>query len=163
MITIKLTKRLVATAVVGVALVIGAVLVASLKGDEKPSITTNPPPQDEEPQDAQVDPAPDEDTPPPSSDNVAPDDDQDDQEDPELPDDDEDGPANGDEDDPEDDGKGHGLQNAIQAHMRNMEKFESKGKSCPPGLENSLQLLMELYEGQLSGEKTHGNANGHDK
>ncbi len=151
MITIKLTKRLLATAVVGVALVIGAVLVASLKGDEKPTITTNPPPADEEPQDAQVDPTPD---------DVVPDDDQDD---PELPDDDEDGPGDDDEDDPEDEGKAHGLQNAIQAHIRNMEKAEMKGKSCPPGLENSLQLLTEMYAGLLAGEKVHGNANGHDK
>lgn len=156
MITIKLTKRLLATAVVGIALVIGAVLVASLKGDEKPTITTNPPPVDEEPQDAQVDPTPDDETPPPPPDDVVPDDDdQDDPDDPELPDDDEDGPG--------DEGKAHGLQNAIQAHIRNMEKFESKGKSCPPGLENSLQLLTEMYAGLLAGEKVHGNANGHDK
>lgn len=163
-IRIKLKKRLVATAVMGMVLLMGVVLVASLNGDDKPVITTNPPPADEEPQDAQVDPAPDAETLPPASDDYQ-DEDQDDPCDPELPEDDEDGAVDDDEDDASEDdgGKAHGLQIAIQAHIKNMEKAEMKGKSVPPGLQNSLQLLTEMYAGLLVGEKDSGNANGHNK
>jgi len=169
-ISIKFNRRLLATAVAGLALVISAVMVASMNGDDKPAVTTNPPlAADEEPQDAQVDPTPDAETLPPTNDDPdeVPDDDQgedqDDPDDPELPEDDEDGPGDDDEDDPEDEGKAHGLQTAIQAHIKNMEKTEMKGKSTPAGLENSLQLLTEMYAGLLAGEKESGNANGHNK
>jgi len=149
-----LNRRLLATAVAGFVLVVSAILVASMDGNDKPVVTTNPPPADgDEPQNAQVNPTPDaETTPPPDdADDVANDDqeeDQDDQDEPELP---------------EDEGKAHGLQTAIQAHIKNMEKTEMKGKSTPPGLESSLQLLTEMYAGVLAGEKASGNANGHNK
>ena len=157
MITIKFKRRLLATAVVGMALVIGAVLVVSMKGDDKPIITTNPPPDDEEPQDAQVDPADDAET------LVSPDDLEDDPDDPELPGNDENGPGDNGEDDPEKEGKAHGLQTAIQAHVETMEKAEMKGQSVPTGLQNSLQVLTEMYAGVEAGEKVTGNANGHNR
>ncbi len=157
-----MNRRLLATAMVGIALVISAVLVVSMKGDDKPTITTNPPPADEEPQDAQVDPTPDAETLPPP-----PDDDQndyqDDPDDPELPVEDEDGPGDDDEEDPEEKGRARGLEKAIQAHIRNLEKADMNGKSSPPGLQNSLQLLTEMYAGVLAGEKASGNAKGHNK
>jgi len=156
-ITIKFKRRLLATAVVGIALVIGAVLVVSMKGEDKPTITTNPPPDDEEPQDAQVDPADDAET------MVSPDESEDDPDDPELPDDDENGPGDNGEDDPETNGKAHGLQTAIQAHVETMEKTEMKGQSVPTGLHNSLQVLTEVYAGVAAGEKITGNANGHNR
>lgn len=171
--TIKLSRRLLATALVGAALVISAIMVASLKGDDKPVINVENPPADEEPQDAQVDPTPDiQDLPDTSDDdqNTDDDEDQDDPDDPELPDDD--------EDDPEDDDKATGLGRAIQAHVRNMEKMEQKGKSTPPGLQHSLELLTQMYNDLLSGDedavdddpadqkdngKHNGNANGHNQ
>jgi len=174
-ISIKLSRRLLATALVGVALVISAIMVASLKGDDKPTINVETPPADEEPQeDAQVNPTPDiQDLPDTSDDDQNTDDDeeQDDPDDPELPDDD--------EDDPEDDDKATGLGRAIQAHVRNMEKMEQKGKSTPPGLQHSLELLTQMYNDLLSGDegdaddsdpvdhpdngKHNGNANGHNQ
>lgn len=167
MISIKFKRRLLATAFVGIALVISAVLVLSLNGDDKPVVTTNPPAVDDEPQDAQVNPTPDEeDEAPVDEPDVVndddQDDDQDDQEDPELPDDD-DGPGDEDEDDPESCGKAHGLQMAIDAHVRNIEKMEMKNKTAPPGLQHSLELLMDKLADVLSGEKNCGKGKGHDK
>ncbi len=156
MITIKFKRRLLATAVVGMALVIGAVLVVSMKGEDKPIITTNPPPDDEEPQDAQVDPADDAET------MVSPDDPEDDPDDPEVPGDGN-GPGDNGEDDPERNGEAHGLLTAIQAHVETMEKTEMKGQSVPTGLQNSLQVLTEVYAGVVAGEKTVDNANGHNR
>jgi hypothetical protein len=47
--SIHIKKRLLAIAVVGAVLVISAVMVASLKGNDKPEITTNPPTDNEQP------------------------------------------------------------------------------------------------------------------
>lgn len=168
MIRIKFNRRLLATAFVGIALVISAALVVSLRGDDKPVITTNPPAADEEPQDAQVNPTPEEDVQPPSDDSDATDDEdqsdyQDTPDEPETPDDDEDGPGDDEEDEPEDEGKAHGIQNAIDAHLKNIERMEMKNKTTPPGLQHSLELLEDKYADMMSGEHNNGQGKGKNK
>jgi len=152
-ITIKLKRRLLATAVMGIALVACAVLVVSMNGDDKPVITTNPPPADEEPQDAQVNPTTDAEALSPP---------EDDQDDPAPPGNDEKPGDNG-EDDPVCEGKAFGLQTAIQAHVEAKEKTAMKGMSTPSGLENSLQLLTEMYAGVVAGDRVAESDNGHNR
>ena len=56
MIQIKISKRLLATAFVGTALVISAVFVVSMRGNDKPGIETNPPADDTQPDNSPVTP-----------------------------------------------------------------------------------------------------------
>lgn len=140
MILIKLKKRMLVLATVGAALILGVAMIVSLKGDDKPAITTNPPPADDEPvDDAPVTPA-DEDTyVPPTLD-----DDDDVADEPEVPGDDDTGPGD-DDDDSSDNDKARGLARAAQVHQRNMDRMMDKGKTAPQGLVQSMEMLAEKY------------------
>ena len=163
-------KRLLAIAVIGAVLAFSAVMVASLKGNDKPGIEVNPPTEDEQPastpqpavyytdspddywiikphpQFPQVKPAD------PASDTDEDDDDTDEGN----------GNGNGNGNDngngngQSDADKKHGLERAIEVHLRNMDKKqdakngESSSSQDGKGLENSLAHLQENLEKQTS-------------
>lgn len=157
MILIKHKKRLLVLATVVAALILGVAMIVSLKGDDKPAITNDPPAADDEPvDDAPVTPA-DEPYVPPTADE---DDDVDD--DPELPGDDDAGPGDDDDDSPDDE-KARGLARAAQVHMRNLEKLSDKGKSAPQGLIQSTQMLAEKLAALQADELSDLDNNGKHK
>jgi len=142
-ILINLKKKLLATAAVGAVLIVSAVLVASLKGNDKPAIETNPP-ADDEPPASNTEPDTDPDLPAEPATDVP--DEGDDDGSPTPPDDSEDDDDSSDADD----GKKKGLERAYQVHLRNMEKhmekFAAKGMTAsaadlPPGLVHSTVKL----------------------
>lgn len=154
MILIKLRRRLLVIAAVGAALIVAATAIVTLKGNDTPSITTNPPAEDELPTDAPVTPAEDNDVPETSpSDDYEPDEDDDtgDSE-PEVPGDDDTGPGD-DDTTPSDDAKARGLARAIEVHERNMAKMAFKGKTAPPGLHMSMESLEVKYAAMLANEQ----------
>jgi len=160
-IRIKFSKRLLATAVVGAVLVISTALIVSLRGDEKPTVTTNPPAADNEPTVSPVTPVATTDTPP-STDQIVP-------TEPEEPTNERPGHGNhngngngngntGDNDDSStaNDGKARGLARALEVHLRNKEKMTMKGKTVPQGLADStaqLQIMLDMHVGNdLAGQ-----------
>ena len=156
--SINTKKRLLALAVVGAVLVISAVSIASLKGNDKPEIETNPPADNEQPASTpqkavHYTDSPDEQTEwgrlhGPQAKTVQPDDDDEDDED---DDDQGNGNGNGNGNGQSDADKTHGLERAIEVHLRNMEKQDANGgehKSTNDGkgLENSLAHLQNNLE-----------------
>ena len=153
-------KKLFAIAVIGAALVISTVLVVSLKGNDKPEITTNPPTDDEQlastPQPAvytfdsydEYKANRPHHTVPQTTPSDSEGDDEDD-------DDADEGNGNGNGNGQSDANKTHGLERAIEVHLRNMEKQDAKmnenAKSHDSnGLENALAHLQDNLEKQES-------------
>ena len=191
-------KRLLALAVIGAALALSAVMVVSLRGDDKPEITNDQPSAEEQPastpmgdvyvyqagSDDSIDKhhgAPVKDAAPTTD---VSDDDGDD-------DDDDTGPGNGNGNgngtgngngngngtgngngnsgsDGTNDTKAHGLERAIEVHIRNIEKQDAKhndsdagSHSHGNGLENSLEhLQMNLEKQTQDAGADHGNGHG---
>ncbi len=155
MIRIKISKRLLATAIVGTALVISAVMMVSMRGNDKPTIETNPPADDKQPANSPVTP---------QTNNVSPN-----TVEPTEPDEPtNDKPGNGHhngngngnghhdaDDDVADEGKARGLARAIEVHQNNIEKMTQKGKTVPQGLQMSLDKLVTMNAEKLGSE--HGN------
>ena len=156
--SIKHKKRLLITAAVGAAIILSAVLIVSLSGDDKPGIETNPPPAD-------IQPGPTQDTSDDGSATPAvtpePEEDDDGVDKPKPKPRPGNGGGNGNGDDGSDSpaasGKKHGLERAIEVHLRNMEKqADKKGGSADTGasaddgkgLENSLMHLQKNLEKQ---------------
>ena len=166
-------KRLLALAVVGAVLVISMVTIASLKGNDKPEITTNPPADNEQsastPQEAVYytdlpeDQADWKNMKVPQVKPIVPADDAD--EDDEDQDDDDgagDGNGDGNGNGQSDADKKHGLERAIEVHLRNMEKQDAKGGEHASshdgkGLENSLAHLQENLEKHSGNDAKHDN------
>lgn len=150
MIRIKLSKRLLATAFVGTALIISAVLIVSLKGNDKPTIETNPPADDTQPANSPVTPVTTTDVSPTTP--VAPTEPANER------------PGNGhhngngngnghhgdDDNNSADDSQARGLARAIEVHQRNIEKMTQKGKTVPQGLQMSLDKLVTMNTEKLS-------------
>ena len=148
MILIKTKKRLIFLAVVAAALVQSTAAIVSLKGNDKPGITNNPPADDEPSPDAPVTPLDDNAVPTPTdSDDDAAD------SEPEEPGDDDTGPGD-DDTTPSDEGRAHGLARAIEVHERNMEKMTMKGKTVPQGLQMSMDKLVEKNTAKLANEQS---------
>lgn len=156
MILIKHKMRLLVLAAVGAALILGVAMIVSLKGDDKPAITNDPPAEDEPVDDAPVTPA-DEPYVPPTTD-----DEDDVADEPEEPVDDDTGPGDGDDDSPAE-VKARGLARAAQVHMRNIEKLSDKGKSAPQGLTQSMEMLAEKYAALQAVELEDKDNNGKHK
>ena len=154
MIQIKISKRLLATAFVGTALVISAVFVVSMRGNDKPGIETNPPADDTQPDNSPVTPE----TNNVSPNTVVP-------TEPDEPTNDKpgnghhngNGNGNGNghnaDDDISDEGKARGLARAIEVHQKNIEKMTQKGKTVPQGLQMSLDKLVTMNAEKLSNEQ----------
>lgn len=168
---IKFNKRLLATAIVGTALMISAVMIVSLSGDDKPTVTTNPPPaEDLLPPVTPVTPVtPSDDTESPDDQTVPikpeePADDDDVQTEPEEPaddaDDSDDWPGNS--DDAQSGDKNRGLERAIEAHKETIQKMEQRGQDVPPGLAHSLDKLEEKLELRSSNEQANNNGQDSD-
>lgn len=156
--TIKINRRLLLTAAVGAVLILSAVLIVSMPGDEKPRITDNPPADDQESQDTPTAPVV---TPSDVPDSAVSDPDDDAQTD---PDDSEDDDDQADEDDgpPSDNGKARGLARALQAHERNMEKRLEMGKEPSKGLESSMYKLAAKHQAQLLADLADQGEDGED-
>lgn len=127
------------------ALIISAVLVVTLTdGKDNPEINTDIPPADDEPTpDTNTDTDTGDDTTPSGDDEVPADDDV-----PEVPDDEEE-----DQDDVPDDAsdeKKHGLERALEVHMRNMAKkgFTLQNAGEQHGLMKSTLKLQENLDKQ---------------
>jgi len=162
-------KRLLVIAVIGAALVLSTVMIVSLRGNDKPEITTNPPTDEEQPAS----------TPQPAvytfdsydeykankpHHEVAPSDSE------EEDDDEGNGNGNGNGNGQSDADKTHGLERAIEVHLRNMEKKDAKMNenamshdSNGNGQENSLAQLQDNLEKQESrGNADSANAQTHN-
>lgn len=146
MIEIKISKRLLALAVVAAALVASTALIVSLSGNDKPTITTNPPAQDQVPQDSPVTPTQNAVTPPATNQNVPTE--------PEEPATDRPGHGNhnGGDDQSTSDGKLHGLARAAYVHQRNLDKMQDKGKTAPQGLFDSTAKLTAMNVERMSAD-----------
>ena len=156
MIQIKISKRLLATAFVGTALLISAVLIVSLNGNDKPTIKTNPPADDTQPASSPVTPETTTDVPakrpvvstePNEPANERPGNGH------HHGDGNGNGNHNGGDDDASDDEKARGLARAIEVHQKNIEKMTQKGKTVPQGLQMSMDKLVTMNAERLSGEQ----------
>jgi len=161
-ILIKLSKKLLASTAVGAALILSAVLIVSLTGNDKPSITTNPPPAEEQPP-ASTPESPGSETEVPTT----PEEDENDQ------------PGDGGDEPAPEQEKATGLARAYEVHVRNLarmqEKLAAMGESIlatenyPHGLVRSTMKLAEKLgiEADLGfalenvDAKGHGNGKGH--
>jgi hypothetical protein len=168
--SIKITKRLLALTVVGAALVISAVLVVSLKGNDKPQITNDQPSTDEQPAST-----------PPTAANTNPTSPNQNNDGMEIPThhgkpvkpaedttgDNDNGNGNGNGNGHSPDGaKAHGLERAMEVHVRNMEKHDAKkgvdtASHDGKGLENSLDHLQTNLDKQSSHDVGADHGNGH--
>ena len=150
MIQIKINKKVLATALVGVALIVSAALVVSLRDNDTSKIVTTPPPADEQPN-TTPDTTPDanDDTTPTGDDDEVP-------VEPEEPGDDDDAGT--------DEGKTTGLARAIEVHERNIAKMTEKGNThALKGLQNSLDNLnMNLEKQNQKSEQQEQNGLGKD-
>lgn len=155
--TIKINRRLLLTAAVGAVLILSAVLIVSMPGNDKPRITDNPPADDEESQDTPTAPVVTPSDVPESTDSD-PDDAQTDPDDPE----DDDDQGDEDENPPSDNGKARGLARALQAHERNMEKRMEMGKEPSKGLESSMYKLAAKHQAQLLADLADQGDDGED-
>lgn len=163
--SIHIKKRLLAITVIAAVLAISAVMIVSLKGNEKPEITTNPPADDEQPASTPQPAVYFKDAPddywierphyqgpvmkPVDSDSDTDEDDDDTDE----GNDDGNGNGNG----QSDADKKHGLERAIEVHLRNMERQDAKGGEHSSshdgkGLENSLAHLQKNLEKHTAGD-----------
>jgi hypothetical protein len=169
-IEIKLNKRLLMTTAAGVAVILSAVLLVSMGGNEKPSTNTNPPTNDEQP------PASDTDVPATNTVPTVPA--TNDEDDEQAPDDHQgpgdNGNGNGNGGGSSDAPKKKGLERAIEVHERNIAKKIEKGNTnalksldSSKGLTHSLEVLktnMDKHADQQSlqdGGNGHGLAKGH--
>ena len=174
--SIQIKKRLLAIAVVGAVLVISAVMVASLKGNDKPEITNNPPTDNEQPA-STPQPAvyytdsPDDywtKEPHPQGPQMKPADSSSDTDEDDDDTDDGNGNGNGNGNGQSDADKKHGLERAIEVHLRNMEKKDAKGGESSSshdgkGLENSLAHLQDNLEKHNSADDaSSADANSHN-
>ncbi len=168
--SIKINKRLLTLAAVAAALVISTALVVSMNGNDKPKITTNPPAEDQVPQDTPVTPTQNAVTNPATDQNVPTD--------PEEPANDRpghgnhngngngNGNGNSGDDNEASDAKLHGLARAAFVHQRNMDKMQEKGKTAPQGLLDSTAKLTAMNLEKMSAEvdkdlqKDNGKHNG---
>jgi hypothetical protein len=153
--SIKMNKRVLTLTAVAAALVISTALIVSMNGDEKPMITTNPPAEDQVPQDSPVTPTQDVVTVPATDLNV-PATDLNVPTDPEEPANDRPGngshEGNGGDDNEVPDAKLHGLARAACVHQRNMDKMQEKGKTAPQGLFDSTAKLTAMNLERMSAE-----------
>jgi len=165
-IEIKLNKRLLLTTAAGVAIIMSAVLLVSMHGDEKPTVTTNPPANEQQPPASNTD-VPAANTVPTGPGTSDEDDEQD----------------HGDDQAPGDNGNGggsdaptkkKGLERAIEVHERNIAKMVEKGNvnalknlDSSKGLVHSLEVLKTNmdkhadHQSQLDSSDGHGLAKGH--
>jgi len=146
--SIKMNKRVLTLAAVAAALVISTALIVSMNGNDKPKITTNPPAEDQVPQDSPVTPTQNVVTKPATDQNVPTD--------PEEPANDRPGNGNhngnGGDDNEASDAKLHGLARAAFVHQRNMDKMQENGKTAPQGLFDSNAKLTTMNLERMSAE-----------
>jgi hypothetical protein len=146
---IKISKKLLAVTAASAILVLSTVLVVSLIGsNDKPDITNDLPPADEQPPADEIT----DDVPSDTSDTTPTDDDGDE------PTDEPDEPI------PEE--KTTGLEHAYAMHVRNIEKWlQNKGTDyCPRGLQHSMDKLeLNLFKITLKQElkQVHGQSGNH--
>jgi len=171
-IEIKLNKRLLLTTAAGVAVILSAVMLVSMQGNDKPSINTNPPHNER--------------TQPPASNadipaaTVVPTEPETDDEDNEQDPDDDQGPGNNGNGNGNGNGsdgpKKKGLERAIEVHERNIAKKVEKGNGNAQsnldeskGLAHSLEVLETNLDkhadrqSQQDGGDGQGLAKGHAK
>jgi hypothetical protein len=152
--SIKINKRVLILSAVAAALVMSTALIVSMSGNEKPKITTNPPAQDQVPQDTPVTPTQDAVTKPATDQNVPTD--------PEEPANDRpgkgnhngngNGNGNGGDDNEAPDAKLHGLARAAFVHQRNMDKMQEMGKTAPQGLLDTTAKLTAMNLERMSAD-----------
>jgi hypothetical protein len=164
-IKIKLNKRLLLTTAAGVAIIMSAVLLVSMRGNDTPNITTNPPNDEQQP------PASDTDIPAannePNTEPTGPG--TDDEPEEQGPDDDQgtgdNGNGNGNGSDAP---KKKGLERAIEVHERNIAKKMEKGNpnalknlDSSKGLTHSLEVLKTNLDKHADQQELQDGGNGH--
>lgn len=154
-----MNKRVLTLTAVAAALVMSTALIVSMNGNDTPKITTNPPADDQVPQDSPVTPTQNVVTIPATDQNVPPE--------PEEPATDRPGHGNhngngngngdgngngGDDNEAPDATKLHGLARAAFVHQRNMDKMQENGKTAPQGLFDSNAKLTSMNLEKLSAD-----------